>query len=306
MDDPDINPGPMPEGTVGNPDDVQFVTFEPDHFGVDNPPDGRITGYDHPVDKRHRFPNVPYKVSPVRRIVVGQPDSFPLDFRARSVMASNYTTQFAYVDAADDWIPPLTVGWIRKIAQDTPEGRVYWGAPAGITQPVANSPAAIMVVLWLEEELRPSPGVSIASASGVPTLVSQNVPLATNVLDGSATANGGTIITIPAGRTWIGTAGVSIDAANPPVTANGRRTIGIQTAGAGVSPAAGTNYVGASVNLPDTIAGAVMGESQTADAFSQMVIVAPAANAVTMIMVTATAGIITTSQLLGWAVGVLQ
>lgn len=296
---PELGDNPDEQGTI-------FLEHNPENYGVDSPPDGRITGYDHPVDKKHRFPNVPYQVSPVRRIVVGNPDSFPLIFRARSVMASNYTTQFAYVDAADDWIPPLTVGWIRKISQDTPEGRVYWGAPAGINQPAIGSASSIMVVLWFEAELDPHPGVSIASQAGTPTIVSQNVPSAANVLDGSATANGGTIITVPAGRTWIGTAGVSIDAANPPVTVNGRRTIGIQTAGAGVSPAAGTTYVGASVNLPDTIAGAVMGESQTADAFSQMVVVAPAGNAVTMILVTATAGVITTSQLLGWAVGVLQ
>lgn len=305
MSDDDTQWSPEPGD---NPDEqgTVFLEHNPENYGVDSPPDGRITGYDHPVDKRHRFPNVPYQVSPVRRIVVGNPDSFPLTFRARSVMASNYTTQFAYVDAADDWIPPLTVGWIRKISQDTPEGRVYWGAPAGINQPAIGSASSIMVVLWFEAELDPHPGVSIASQAGTPTIVSQNVPSAANVLDGSATANGGTIITVPAGRTWIGTAGVSIDAANPPVTANGRRTIGIQTAGTGVSPAAGTTYVGASVNLPDTIAGAVMGESQTADAFSQMVIVAPITNAVTMILVTATAGVITTSQLLGWAVGVLQ
>lgn len=74
-------------------------------------------------------------------------------------------------------------------------------------------------------------------------------PVATNILAGSSNANGGTIITIPANRTWVGTVWTTGVGA-----AAGAATMDVHTAGATVTPAAGTLLVATDIGNATTSA----------------------------------------------------
>ena len=137
-------------------------------------------------------------------------------------------------------------------------------------------------------------------SNGVPTPVSSSAPLPTtagattaaNILHGylnfTSTTGATTLITVPAGRTWVGHIGASVACRLTAASAaNGRATATFTTAGTGVTPAAGT------VLVIDSMAGtnAATGVTGTQDSnFGSIpfTIVAPAGNSVT-IAVAATA-----------------
>lgn len=242
------------------------------------------------IAPEHRHPYVPYKCSPVRRIVNGTPDSFPLDFKANSLRVDNYSPQFLYIDSANFWVPPGTVGWILKCVQASDEGRAYWAAPAGVTQP-APVTGALAVLMWLEESLDFQSGIELTTVA-VSTVTgataggaSLGSPPAANVLTGSTgrSAPGtGTILTIPAGRTWVGTVIASVSASNDPVTASSQTSAFITTGGAGVTPAAGS-LGEIDVDLPATVTGALSGVSTSETVvYPGVVIIAPTGNTVTL------------------------
>jgi len=73
-------------------------------------------------------------------------------------------------------------------------------------------------------------------------------PVAADILNGylnfSSTTGATTLITVPAGRTWVGHIGASVACRlTAASTANGRATATFTTAGTGVTPAAGTVLV---------------------------------------------------------------
>lgn len=288
---------------------------DPDMWGADDPQMGPLRRPESQVEPPKRHPYVPYKCSPVRRITNGTPDSFPLDFKANSVRVDNYSPQFLYIDSANFWVPPGTVGWVLKCVQASDEGRAYWAAPAGVVQPAAVT-GALAVLMWLEEELDFQTGIELTTVA-VSTVTgaaaggaSLGAPPAADVLDGGSGLQSGagttTIITVPAGRTWIGTVGVSITGQNPPVTATGTISAGIQTVGAGATPAAGTTYVGADVILDATVAGALQGANGFVTTQGPLTVIAPVGNSVNVSVVVGTSGTVTNLGVRAWATGLLQ
>lgn len=91
------------------------------------------------------------------------------------------------------------------------------------------------------------------------------------ILGASANAGGATLVTIPAGRTWRGSIQISNETPNSSVQ--------VQTAGAGVTPAAGTALCAAVL-----AAGAT---SSTSPDIADVYVSAPAGNAVTLTTVVA-------------------
>lgn len=144
--------------------------------------------------------------------------------------------------------------------------------------------------------------------NGNPTAVTAPTP--TSILSGGTTQTGAgstTIITIPAGRTWIGAIGVTATAQNPPVTATGTLGVRISTVGAGVVPAASTPYVACDVALDATVTGALSGANGADNASNpHLAVVAPAGNSVTLSLDISVTGTITSLQCRGWATGELQ
>lgn len=131
--------------------------------------------------------------------------------------------------------------------------------------------------------------------------------VAADVLSGrqafTATTVATTIVTVPAGRTWVGQVGASVAVGvNSASTTAGQASALLSVAGAGAIPAAGV-YLGV-----DALAGAnavtgLTGAQGSNYAAATWTVVAPAGNAVT-IQVTATcAG--TTSKVDAYATGVL-
>lgn len=111
-------------------------------------------------------------------------------------------------------------------------------------------------------------------------------PLAANVLNGVlevfATTAATTVITIPAGRTWVGTVGAAVAVGNAATNAAaGACSASITTAGTGVTPTAGQvmgvySYCGA------TGATSVAGTNGSNRMSMPLVVVAPAGNTVTV------------------------
>lgn len=119
------------------------------------------------------------------------------------------------------------------------------------------------------------------------------------ILDGSATAANTvaaqTLITVPAGRTWMGA--IALSATN--TTAGGSTaTATINTAGAGVIPAAAVNLLRVHCSTVGTVAGLASQNNEVPD----VTIVAPAGNAVTLTLTNSTGTTFTSD---ATAVGIL-
>lgn len=103
-----------------------------------------------------------------------------------------------------------------------------------------------------------------------------------NILCGLATSNGGTIITVPAGRIWSGTVTVS---ATVVVASGGGAVNGsarVSTFGSGVIPPAG-DYVRVDVSAPASILAAI-GTVGSGSISAPLVVAAPADNSVSLIL----------------------
>ena len=139
-------------------------------------------------------------------------------------------------------------------------------------------------------------------ASDVPTRISGTNPLPTtagaptaaNVLVGfqsfAATTAATTLLTVPAGRTWVGTiaATCSVGVAAASSTAGQARAV-FATAGTGVTPAAGT-VAACEAKAGANAAAGLTGTSDTAQMVLPLTVVAPAGNSVTVTVATTQAG----------------
>lgn len=107
-------------------------------------------------------------------------------------------------------------------------------------------------------------------------------PDTSQILCGLATANGGTIITVPAGRFWSGMVTISacalVASAGAAVSASAR----VSTAGTGVIPSAG-DYVRLDIAAPASIAAAI-GTNGEGTITAPMMVAAPSGNAVTLVL----------------------
>ena len=144
------------------------------------------------------------------------------------------------------------------------------------------------------------------SASG--RVMPGGAPASTDVLDGynsqTATQAATTLITVPAGRTWVGTIGASCvcdEAAAGTVEA--KADVVFSTSGAGAVPAAGS-YFAVRARAAANTAASVTGTSGDAFGFTPFVITAPAGNTVllqTTITIAGSNGVVD-----AFAVGALQ
>lgn len=118
--------------------------------------------------------------------------------------------------------------------------------------------------------------------------VNISYPVPASIVGGSATTNGATIITVPAGRTWRGS--VSVSASNGSAAAFSASVV---TSGTGVSPTAGTALIGACgsfIGLPLTAASAAPG-----NAVSDVYVSAPVGNSVSLVLNTTASNTIATA-----------
>lgn len=129
-----------------------------------------------------------------------------------------------------------------------------------------------------------------------------------NILAGyqtfTSTTAATTLITVPQGRTWVGTVGASCsaqEAAAGTVAAQARAVI--TTAGTNVTPAAGT-YLAVEAKVGANAAGGTVGAQGNNAAWIPLVVVAPAGNSVTVQVASTNAG--TASVVDAFASGMLQ
>lgn len=129
-------------------------------------------------------------------------------------------------------------------------------------------------------------------------LLTGAVPSATvtpaNVLVGfqsfTATTAATTVLTVPAGRTWVGTLNISASVTNAAVNAvQGQARAVVTTAGAGVTPAAGT-IAAVEARAGANAATGTVGTQGNAHINVNAVVVAPAGNAVQIQVTTTIAG----------------
>jgi hypothetical protein len=244
-----------------------------------------------------------------------------IGFNARSVIVDNDTGQWLFDSASRRYVPPGCFGAVLQFPSGSQIANVLWVAPPGVTQPtgIVGSTA---ILIYTEDLLDPSSGIIVGGVAGTGGTAGASVttgaaaggaslgaPPAADVLDGQAqrpSAGTTTILTVPAGRTWVGEVGLSLSASNEPVTATGLVTAEIATAGVGVTPPAGQNCA-VSVALPSTVTGALSGVSGTAQNVMPLTVIAPAGNAVTItIVVPAVTGTISQFSAWGFATGLLQ
>lgn len=134
--------------------------------------------------------------------------------------------------------------------------------------------------------------VGMSGGTAVPTV--EGAPAAADILAGhqsfTATTAATTLITIPAGRTWAGTIGASVDCAVAAASATaGQAAATFTTAGVGVTPAAGTYFVVEARAGANAATGT--GGSQAANFGSTpFTVVAPAGNSVTIQVASTNAG----------------
>ena len=108
------------------------------------------------------------------------------------------------------------------------------------------------------------------------------IPDPSNILCGLATASGGTLITVPAGKTWQGTvtmtASVVVAAAGSALNASAR----VSTLGVGAQPPPG-DYIRIDLGAPAGAA-AVAGTADSGMVSSPMLLAAPAGNSVSLVL----------------------
>jgi hypothetical protein len=98
----------------------------------------------------------------------------------------------------------------------------------------------------------------------------------------AATTAATTVITVPAGRTWVGTVSVSVACQNAGANAATAQATGVvSVAGAGVTPAAG-NYFRCDALAGANVAAGTVGDSGDNFLSSPFAVVAPVGNSVTV------------------------
>ena len=113
------------------------------------------------------------------------------------------------------------------------------------------------------------------------------VPAAAEVIAGhlahTATTAAATIITVAAGKTWMGTVSICCDSSTAAATATAGQALGIvATAGTGVTPSAGTYLSCEARNGANAATGTVGSQGANSVTIQDFVIIAPVGNAVTL------------------------
>jgi hypothetical protein len=142
-----------------------------------------------------------------------------------------------------------------------------------------------------DDQLRAS-AVSVSGSGAFST--QQAPPAAAAILAGrqtfTATTGATTLITVPAGKTWVGTIGASVDCAVAAASSTaGQATATFTTAGTNVTPAAGTYFVVEARAGANAATGAV-GSSEANFGSVPFYVVAPAGNSVTIQVASTNAG----------------
>jgi hypothetical protein len=107
-------------------------------------------------------------------------------------------------------------------------------------------------------------------------------PQGADLLNGFVSA-AGTLLTIPAGATWVGAITITAITAVASGGATASGTVSVSTAGSGVLPAAGVQYQ-ADTNAPASASGGVGTADRAVVGPAPLIVVAPAANAVTLVV----------------------
>lgn len=135
-----------------------------------------------------------------------------------------------------------------------------------------------------------TPAGGVLSVQGVasmtPVQTIPGAPSAANILAGqlshTATTAATTILTVPAGRTWVGTLTISCAVQSPAANATTSSARGaIATAGVGVTPAAGTYLACEAKNGANAATGTV-GTQAAQTVFIPFIVIAPGGNSVTI------------------------
>ena len=148
----------------------------------------------------------------------------------------------------------------------------------------------------------------MATSGGKPA-VAPGGASAANILDGfslvTATQAATTFLTVPAGRTWVGTVEILADVANAGANAVAGVAQGIvSVAGAGAAPPAG-NIMACTARAGANVAAGTVGSQGSNNSGPQpLTIVAPGGNAVTLQLTTTVAG--TNGEVSVSAIGSLQ
>lgn len=172
-----------------------------------------------------------------------------------------------------------------------------------ITLPTAMPAGGVGIRGWLSAIWTKLNGTLATTVSGT-VATSAAAPVAADVLGAVATvtATGGptTLITIPAGRTWVGTVAVNVSAANAAANATAGRALGyISTAGTNVTPAAGALIAVDARCGANAATGTVGSQSSNSDR-QNVVVIAPAGNDVTLTIQTVVTGTAGVAQFSAW------
>lgn len=80
-----------------------------------------------------------------------------IGFTARTLLASNWTPQFAWIETIGDYIAPWTIGMVRQVPSGTQNAKASWAPPPGVTQPTVVSACQLIITLT-EDFLMPTDG----------------------------------------------------------------------------------------------------------------------------------------------------
>lgn len=152
---------------------------------------------------------------------------------------------------------------------------------SGNSVPVESILERLLTAMLLAAGLNPD-----GTVNSLPVTSTASIPAAANVLAGfqsfSVSTAATTVITVPAGRTWVGTLAITcacLEAAAG--TAAPQATGIVTTAGVGVTPAAGT-YLRCDALGGSNLAGGTAGTGGNNAVATPFVVVAPGGNSVTV------------------------
>lgn len=144
------------------------------------------------------------------------------------IICQGQQSGIAYTVNGSGFSPKLGAGYNVFLWMASVDTGAHWGPAGGV----------LLGNVWLVAIFDPV-SIDVLSATGGVLNVSPNEPTLANFVAGNVSADGATILTVAAGRTWFGTVWVSGNSggagANPNVT----------IAGAGATPPAGTEVVDA-------------------------------------------------------------
>ncbi len=110
--------------------------------------------------------------------VVGVPlTGIAITFTPVAFLINNYTELWAQIEDTDDFIPPLTGGFVIGASLGR-AANIVWNAPPGVTQPTVTNPKATLKITATDQQIPYSPG------SPLSTIYSANVPAPASTVTG--------------------------------------------------------------------------------------------------------------------------